>query len=100
MPERGFTSFPGGSRLFQETGAESKCFVISSMCNRLHDVEPPRILALRQLVLEKPPKNSRGTNWSSRYNSRAVQSRRDRKSTRLNSSHRCISYAVFCLKKK
>src|SRR5437762_8021339 len=23
---------------------------------------------------------------------------RDRKSTRLNSSHRCISYAVFCLK--
>src|SRR5437762_7708237 len=26
--------------------------------------------------------------------------KRDRKSTRLNSSHRCISYAVFCLKKK
>src|SRR5437763_11273304 len=25
---------------------------------------------------------------------------RDRKSTRLNSTHRCISYAVFCLKKK
>ena len=24
----------------------------------------------------------------------------DRKSTRLNSSHRCISYAVFCFKKK
>src|SRR5436189_2790363 len=32
-----------------------------------------------------------------------IDSRRanlDRKSTRLNSSHRCISYAVFCLKKK
>src|SRR6266478_8032967 len=27
-------------------------------------------------------------------------SRRDRKSTRLNSSHSQISYAVFCLKKK
>src|ERR1017187_7988703 len=25
--------------------------------------------------------------------------RTDRKSTRLNSSHRCMSYAVFCLKK-
>src|SRR5207248_3898292 len=25
---------------------------------------------------------------------------KDRKSTRLNSSHRTISYAVFCLKKK
>src|SRR5207248_7364812 len=30
-----------------------------------------------------------------------VRARRgDRKSTRLNSSHRTISYAVFCLKKK
>src|SRR5437867_12115585 len=28
------------------------------------------------------------------------QSEQDRKSTRLNSSHRTISYAVFCLKKK
>src|SRR5437867_4685590 len=27
-------------------------------------------------------------------------SAKDRKSTRLNSSHRTISYAVFCLKKK
>src|SRR5258708_18884802 len=34
---------------------------------------------------------------------RQVESRqavRDRKSTRLNSSHQIISYAVFCLKKK
>src|SRR5258708_12433339 len=30
---------------------------------------------------------------------RAISSR-DRKSTRLNSSHQIISYAVFCLKKK
>src|SRR5690242_21130235 len=29
-----------------------------------------------------------------------VLSQRDRKSTRLNSSHMSISYAVFCLKKK
>src|SRR5689334_25449514 len=31
---------------------------------------------------------------------RAVRILRDRKSTRLNSSHSSISYAVFCLKKK
>src|SRR6266480_7923836 len=31
---------------------------------------------------------------------RAVVIRGDRKSTRLNSSHMSISYAVFCLKKK
>src|SRR5437879_9173818 len=30
----------------------------------------------------------------------SAQTSVDRKSTRLNSSHRCISYAVFCLKKK
>src|SRR5437879_8498116 len=29
-----------------------------------------------------------------------LENSEDRKSTRLNSSHRCISYAVFCLKKK
>src|SRR2546422_5195749 len=31
---------------------------------------------------------------------RRMQPERDRKSTRLNSSHGYISYAVFCLKKK
>src|SRR5437762_7728533 len=31
---------------------------------------------------------------------RQINGKQDRKSTRLNSSHRCISYAVFCLKKK
>src|SRR5258708_17861610 len=31
---------------------------------------------------------------------RELRELRDRKSTRLNSSHQIISYAVFCLKKK
>src|SRR5258708_25312554 len=31
---------------------------------------------------------------------RTITSLKDRKSTRLNSSHQIISYAVFCLKKK
>src|SRR5207249_9050871 len=34
-----------------------------------------------------------------RCQTRSLQSLRDRKSTRLNSSHVSISYAVFCLKK-
>src|SRR5256885_12836284 len=42
--------------------------------------------------------------WSSeptrRRWDRSFSSARDRKSTRLNSSHLVISYAVFCLKKK
>src|SRR3712207_7484284 len=36
----------------------------------------------------------------SRRDDRRAGPRRDRKSTRLNSSHANISYAVFCLKKK
>src|SRR2546426_4696417 len=36
----------------------------------------------------------------SRLGPRAQRQQRDRKSTRLNSSHLVISYAVFCLKKK
>src|SRR2546426_8488302 len=35
-----------------------------------------------------------------RHDEEQAASRRDRKSTRLNSSHLVISYAVFCLKKK
>src|SRR5438477_9656404 len=35
-----------------------------------------------------------------RRRERPARARRDRKSTRLNSSHMSISYAVFCLKKK
>src|SRR2546427_8104225 len=34
------------------------------------------------------------------FRAEAAQSELDRKSTRLNSSHSQISYAVFCLKKK
>src|SRR5258708_9172612 len=36
--------------------------------------------------------------WASSL--KAAISAQDRKSTRLNSSHQIISYAVFCLKKK
>src|SRR5256885_8460362 len=52
-----------------------------------------------------PISRSRRRSWarssgSSPSNSRVSRSCRDRKSTRLNSSHLVISYAVFCLKKK
>src|SRR3712207_8960511 len=42
--------------------------------------------------------SSMSKRWPLRGNSRI--GKRDRKSTRLNSSHANISYAVFCLKKK
>src|SRR5438034_8496167 len=38
--------------------------------------------------------------WSCSEQMEKLRAREDRKSTRLNSSHTVISYAVFCLKKK
>src|SRR5436190_22267084 len=49
---------------------------------------PPR--RVRAAAPRTPPARSSAT----------PAARRDRKSTRLNSSHTVISYAVFCLKKK
>src|SRR5207247_5988854 len=46
-------------------------------------------------VLHGAPVSSRTVTWDARAGISG-----DRKSTRLNSSHEWISYAVFCLKKK
>src|SRR2546429_4143800 len=61
----------------------------------LHDALPiwrwPQARSISSRVMA-PGRSSTGTP--------RVQSTIDRKSTRLNSSHGYISYAVFCLKKK
>src|SRR5438876_2735929 len=53
---------------------------------------------------ERPPADSPGRAGRADPHARRAGGtrwpRRDRKSTRLNSSHPSISYAVFCLKKK
>src|SRR5207244_11703017 len=66
----------------------------------LHDALP---------ILKKYTPDRNAENWS-RYGpnrshtgrplQRTSHAHEDRKSTRLNSSHQIISYAVFCLKKK
>src|SRR3712207_7235880 len=58
---------------------------------------PPNYNCLRGESVEK----DRGERLPDRRRSgRRAGVREDRKSTRLNSSHANISYAVFCLKKK
>src|SRR5258708_30283425 len=57
------------------------------------------------LPISRPPSPSTirragGTAPVARIQNRAFRRYSDRKSTRLNSSHQIISYAVFCLKKK
>src|SRR2546427_7383415 len=64
---------------------EQKCDVFAASCGR--------VSSWNDLAVSG---SSERLNWSSQRNSK----RADRKSTRLNSSHSQISYAVFCLKKK
>src|SRR5438445_6329492 len=52
------------------------------------------------LCRTKPGAAAEARSVRPRYEERHAQDHRDRKSTRLNSSHANISYAVFCLKKK
>src|SRR5438270_2695286 len=68
----------------------------------LHDALPISIPRVAPALLQSAGRTLRapawraGPAWSTHAGARSV----DRKSTRLNSSHSQISYAVFCLKKK
>src|SRR2546429_5209731 len=59
----------------------------------------PRLSEQRVVALVDPAKSVSGFGGARRLADRLAV-REDRKSTRLNSSHGYISYAVFCLKKK
>src|SRR5947199_7856013 len=76
---------------------KSKAFVIFSV-SRLGPVPGPLGLLRRNVNTVKPDNSS--TRLSPPKASSAKLPAIDRKSTRLNSSHLGISYAVFCLKKK
>src|SRR5256885_5704609 len=61
-----------------------------------------RRVAIKQLLMNSRLVVGVGNIYASEalFRARIRPQRRDRKSTRLNSSHLVISYAVFCLKKK
>src|SRR5258708_24323019 len=68
---------------------------------------PPRSTLFPYTTLFRSNGANRSCQYVSRYSSQTQLgcaagrvAGRDRKSTRLNSSHQIISYAVFCLKKK
>src|SRR5712671_7544994 len=75
------------------------CFVSSLLFFFLMIRRPPRSTLFPYTTLFRSWPGGRP-----RVGSRDLRSRtsrcEDRKSTRLNSSHQIISYAVFCLKKK
>src|SRR6266508_6924233 len=65
---------------------------------RRHGISPPSDLRPAQRGLSDDPGLGGATRGIA--GDHGVLRREDRKSTRLNSSHVAISYAVFCLKKK
>src|SRR5438552_10450336 len=93
------------------------CFVWGSHCSKSlghkrvliqnHSLEPTFLIEARAYAPNFTTPTilpfTRGTPFLARVNafsSDVFTACTDRKSTRLNSSHQIISYAVFCLKKK
>src|SRR5256885_13182664 len=60
----------------------------------------PYTTLFRSPVRRQPARRARGGHGASGRPTSGSAQHGDRKSTRLNSSHLVISYAVFCLKKK
>src|SRR5437762_10584053 len=96
---------PPRSTLFPYTTLFRSLAGCSSDQNRtqLHSVlrmehVPPQALPTNAIVSEEISTN--GLYGAAAGGTSESAAATDRKSTRLNSSHRCISYAVFCLKKK
>src|SRR3712207_8003364 len=87
---------PPRSTLFPYTTLFRSCNCVHLGCPGLKDIKPPSfhceldVLRLLKVVLK----------LLSHLDQLPIYIRQDRKSTRLNSSHANISYAVFCLKKK
>src|SRR5258705_10152989 len=73
---------------------------ISAGSDRRHARNVDRAMGHQTHSLCKSGCYSTFTRNKSRLASIGIHPRADRKSTRLNSSHLGISYAVFCLKKK
>src|SRR5438034_7010834 len=88
--------------LFLNSPARTEIYTLS-----LHDALPISELKASQLREEQKARQAQEQHDDSDETETEVEptrgfpcSARDRKSTRLNSSHTVISYAVFCLKKK
>src|SRR5690348_17769337 len=77
------SAIAGGRQRFAQQTARAR-----AEQNRARGRRPPRPPSLSRWVLPSPAAGE------------GKGGARDRKSTRLNSSHPSISYAVFCLKKK
>src|SRR3712207_7311225 len=90
------TLFPYTTLFRSETGADVTVIFVPPQFTKAAVVEAIDAgIGLAVVITEGVPVHDTASFWA--HNVAAGQ---DRKSTRLNSSHANISYAVFCLKKK
>src|SRR5437867_12781298 len=81
--------------------AEDQCRRFYAPTMGRPSLEPGRYFRLLLIGYFEGLDAERGIAWRAADSSPSkYPTSKDRKSTRLNSSHRTISYAVFCLKKK
>src|SRR5205807_6212421 len=105
----GFGAFPGSPTLRLETFAAVVCDILESLYGQgfrrflianAHGGNPPGAVAAAEW---RRTHEDAAVLWHDVWEGRPDElaaAIEDRKSTRLNSSHLVISYAVFCLKKK
>src|SRR5438132_4281720 len=91
---------PSSSLFFSSVTAPTEIYTLS-----LHDALPiylqrARAAEVGDLAGRPTEQDQEGAAHGEAQLQRHRPARADRKSTRLNSSHTVISYAVFCLKKK
>src|SRR5476651_2764424 len=84
--------------MFSHLACSSEAFCFFVLFFFLMIRRPPRSTLFPYTTLFRSCASPKTIMWS--RHSRRIEPMRDRKSTRLNSSHANISYAVFCLKKK
>src|SRR5438034_2832811 len=86
-------------RFFFNSAATTKIYTLS-----LHDALPISTPMTRNaepsIITSFPTGEPCGKRTGAAFSQGSPVGKEDRKSTRLNSSHTVISYAVFCLKKK
>src|SRR5258708_17213242 len=95
------TPFPSFFFLMIRRPPRSTLFPYTTLSRSSRVIEQRRPYSARSVRRRNTPREPRNQGLVKTEQRRiAPPHRADRKSTRLNSSHQIISYAVFCLKKK
>src|SRR5438034_3063662 len=99
LPNAAPMMMPTAMSITNSLNSLSTVFLLFASMKAKDGPVPIRLAGSGRLVFERGL-HPRREKIERHRNKRTKEAARDRKSTRLNSSHTVISYAVFCLKKK